>query len=64
MTTKIYFNNASDAEEISLNLGEPINDDDLSIVVDVDELALALKQTNISSTSYSVATVEEVNHAK
>jgi hypothetical protein len=64
MTTKIFFDNPSDAEKISLNLGEPINDDDLFIVVDVDELALALKQTNISSTAYSVATVEKVNHAK
>lgn len=60
MTTKIFFNTPGDAEIISENLGEPINDDELSITVDPEELELALKQTKLNSNSYSIAVVSEV----
>ena len=58
MTTRIFFDNMSDAVKISLNLGEPLRED-LSIEVDPEELALALKQVPIKSTSYSIAEVSE-----
>lgn len=58
MTTKIFFDNSEDAEKISENLGEPI-DDNLSITVDPEELSLALKQVPIKTTSYSIAEVFE-----
>ena len=38
MTTKIFFDNPWDAEKISFNIEEPINEDELSIIVDPDEL--------------------------
>lgn len=59
MANKIFFDNPEDAERISENLREPINDDNLSITVDPEELSLALRQIELKPTSYSIAEVSE-----
>ena len=59
MTVKIFFDNPRDAEKVSENLREPINDDNLSITVDPEELSLALRQVELKPTSYSIAEISE-----
>lgn len=55
---RIFFDNAEDAEKVSENIEEPV-EDNLSINVDAEELNLALKQVKISPTAYSIAEVTE-----
>lgn len=59
MATKIFFDNPKDAEKVSANLKELINDDTLSITVDPEELSLALRQIELKPTSYSIAEISE-----
>lgn len=55
--TKIFFNNAEDADKVSANLDVP-KDCEYSITADKEEIRVAVTQGKISHKSYSIAEVE------